>query len=130
MRRARLLSGAALAMAAAGVWVASTLAAGPGAPDRFDLTVPPSVVVAPAADVRVEASATATATAGEATATAGSSSAVVVGPGPSPSSGRVVVSNNGSATANTGGNTGGNTGEHVTTGPATAVGNDSVVVIR
>ncbi len=76
---------------------------------------PPPVVPADESTPTAPATATATATA--------ESHVVIEAPA---SSGRVVVTNNGTATANTGANT----GQNIVTGPATAIASDSVVIVK
>lgn len=115
---------AAVLAAAVGI-AAAVQVASPRSPERgFDLSVPTTVAYAEAAVTSAEPPPAAHAR--EATATATVESHVVVEAPVPPSSGRVVVTNNGTATANTGGNT----GQNVVTGPATAVATDSVVVIK
>ena len=113
---------------AASIGAAAVLAApAPRAPDpAFDGSVPatPGIMAASAAATREEP--TPVLRASEATATV-ESHVVVEAPGSRPgSSGRVVVTNNGTATASTGGNT----GQNIVTGPATAVASDAVVIIK
>jgi len=114
----------ALAVCAA-IW----LTASPRRPEpSFDLTVAttvaPAVAAAPVSDPTPAPPAPA-----PGTAVAESHVVVETPAGAPPSatpSGRIVVTNNGTAIANTGGNV----GQNITTGRATAIASDSVVVIK